>query len=150
MNDVLEDYNGNGPAELRKAHKALKKQNEDLLARLANLEGLQNGRSVRDALAARGLNPQVAKFYPAGEPTTDESVDKWVEENRELFGVQKPKLPDLDQTDIPEHVRRGYEQMKHLQAAEAYTEMDFQSKLDACESPEEVLALLKDYSPPGS
>jgi hypothetical protein len=147
-NEFDEFENDNSPGGLRKALKAQKKANSELEARLAALEAGRHGTGVRDALSSRGLNPAVAKFYPKDRPTTDDSVDEWVEENRAVFGFKAQAAPDAVPSDIPTNVQAGYGVLKQLQAAEAYTEMDFQSKLDACESPEAVLALLKDYSPP--
>lgn len=147
-NEFEEFDTAEGPAALRKALKEQKKQNKELAERLAALESARYGTDVRDALSSRGLNPAVAKFYPKDRPTTDESVDEWVEENRAVFGFKAKASPETVESDIPTNVQAGYGVLKQLQAAEAYTEMDFQSKLDACESPEAVLALLKDYSPP--
>jgi len=147
-NEFEEFDNDNSPAGLRKALKEQKKQNKELNERLAALESANYGTNVRDALSARGLNPGVAKFYPKDRPTTDDSVDEWVEDNRAVFGFKAKASPETAQSDIPTNVQAGYGVLKQLQAAEAYTEMDFQSKLDACESPDAVFALLKDYSPP--
>jgi hypothetical protein len=138
---------GNGPAELRKALKAEKQARKALEAQLEELKKSQFSGDVRAALQARGLNPGLARFYPADRPTTDASVDQWVEENRDLFPVQKNDGPAV--SEIPANVQHGYQLQKDLQAAEAYTEMDFQSKLAACETQEDVMALLKQYSPPG-
>lgn len=147
-NELEEFENDNGPAALRKALKQQKQANKDLLARLEALESAKHGTSVRDALAARGLNPSAARFWPQGQPVTDESVDQWVEENRDVFGFREKANPQNQTSEVPTDVQRGYSALKDLQAAEAYTEMDFKSKLAECESPEAVIELLKGYSPP--
>lgn len=146
MSDEFDNEGGNGPAELRKALKEEKRARKALEAQLEELRKNQFSGDVRTALQARGLNPGLARFYPADRPTTDASVDQWVEENRDLFPVQKNDGPAV--SEVPAEVQRGYAQMKDLEAAQAYTEMDFQSKLDACESQEEVIELLKTYSTP--
>lgn len=145
-NDPYGD-DGNGFAGLRKQLKEEKRLRKEAEARLVALEQGQYSRSIREALTERGLNPQVAKFYPAGRPTTDDSVDEWVEENRALFGFpQKPEAST--ESTVPEEVRRGYQNLKDMSAAETYTEMDFKSKLAAASNEAEVMELLRTYQPP--
>jgi len=140
--------NDASPAGLRKAYKEQKKANQELLKRLESLESAKHGTSVRDALSARGLNSGVAKFYPKDRPTTEDSVEEWIEENRSVFGFKAKPGPEVVASEIPTNVQNGFNVLKQLQAAESYTEMDFQSKLDSCENPDEVIKLLKEYSPP--
>jgi hypothetical protein len=132
VNEWDEDPNTNGPAALRKA---LKKQAQELKELREALAGtLKNERkaSVNEALASRGLDPRVAKFYPQDGPTDDEAVDAWVEENRELFGNRAVLMDGEANKDVlTDSERRGYEIQKDIAAFEAATQMDFKSRLDA-------------------
>lgn len=145
MDDEFEE-SGNGPAELRKALKEAKKLAKEQAAQIEELKRAQFSGDVRTALQARGLNPGVAKFYPADRPTTDASVDEWVDENRDLFVARTAGNDTV--SEIPQEAQNGYALMKQLQAAENYTEMDFVSKLKQYETPEELMEFLHSYKPP--
>lgn len=146
-NDPYGDDETNGMRELRKQLKKEKERREAAESRLEALEQGQYSRNIRQALTDRGLNPQVAKFYPQGRPTTDDSVDEWVEENRALFGFPQKPVQSTE-TTVPEDVRRGYQNLKDMSAAETYTEMDFKSKLAEATNEAEVMEILRTYQPP--
>lgn len=138
---------GDGIKQLRKDFKAKSKENDELKARIAALEAQQKTGSVADALAQHGLNPLVAKFYPADKPTTADAVAEWVSENRELFPVQKDDgQQGAQQTTLTPIQQEGFRIMQALGEAEAATQMDFKSRGDACETEEEYLAFLEEFS----
>lgn len=69
---------GSGGSGLRKMLEETLAENKRLLARL---EGEDRQAAATAALKGAGLNPAVAKLIPA-----DADPQKWVEENRSLFG----------------------------------------------------------------
>jgi hypothetical protein len=72
------DELGSGGSGLRKMLEETLAENKRLLARL---EGEDRQAAATAALKGAGLNPAVAKLIPA-----DADPQKWVEENRSLFG----------------------------------------------------------------
>ena len=138
-NPIVDDTNG--IKALRKAMKEKSRENEELKARLEALEKQVSRGSVADELSAHGLDPRVARFYPSDKPTTADAVAEWVSENRELFNASPaPQSTTLSPVEL-----EGYDIIKKIQAAEAHTEMDFKSRLDACQDEAEVMALLAQF-----
>lgn len=79
----------NALREARKAYKAMKQQNKELLERVAAFEKSQREASVKSVLTAKGLNPKISAFIPEGI-TSAEDVEKWVDEYAEVFGGSQP------------------------------------------------------------
>lgn len=119
---------------MKNMRKQLKKQAEELAAFRAEREQWvhQNRAAlVQNALASRGLPAKVAKFYPADLGTDDESVDKWFNENKDVFGVAQPQQPsEDDRGTLSEAERRGYQAMQDMEAYDARVVQDFKSQLD--------------------
>jgi hypothetical protein len=89
------------------------------------------GSVIAQALTSRGLDAKVAKFYPADLGTDDESVDKWVNENKDIFGPAQPvSTPQTPETTLSELERRGYEAMQGMEAYDARVVQDFKSQMD--------------------
>ena len=76
------------PANLRKALKRAEKEKKDLAEQLASIQADLRSRSVKDALATKGVPDKVAKFIPA-DVSTPEQVDAWLVENADVFGFSK-------------------------------------------------------------
>lgn len=73
--------------ELRKANRAKEKQIKELMETLTQLQTAQRERSVKDVLAAKGLNEKIAAFIPEGI-TSEQEVEEWVSQYADIFGVQ--------------------------------------------------------------
>ena len=87
--DVDDSQRGDSTAvrELRKANRSKEKQIKDLMEQLSSVQKSVRERSVKDVLAARGLNEKISAFIPA-EFTSTEEVSAWVEEYGDVFGIQ--------------------------------------------------------------
>lgn len=86
---------------------------------------------VNQALASRGLDPRVAKFYPRDAGTDDMSVDQWVDENKELFGNRRVvNEGQVDGTVLTDSEQKGYQILQDISNYENSVQMDFKSKLD--------------------
>lgn len=108
---------GSGGSGLRKMLEETLAENKRLLARL---EGEDRQAAATAALKGAGLNPAVAKLIPA-----DADPQKWVEENRSLFGSapaqQEPEelpsntvvAPELDAAVLAE--QQALEDMQQAQ-----------------------------------
>lgn len=84
------------PANLRKALKRAEKEKKDLAEQLASIQADLRSRSVKDALATKGVPDKVAKFIPA-DISTPEQVDAWLAENADVFGFSKPADAPADE-----------------------------------------------------
>jgi N-acetyl-anhydromuramyl-L-alanine amidase AmpD len=131
MNDWDDSNESEGMKNMRKQLKEqakLLKEQSDLIAQFQ----VQNrGSVIAQALVSRGLDAKVAKFYPADLGTDDESVDKWYNENKDIFGPAQPvATPQSQETTLSELERRGYEAMQGMEAYDARVVQDFKSQMD--------------------
>lgn len=153
MTDWNDDDN-TGIAKLRKQFKeqgTLLKQQQDLINQLM---AERNAVGVADALANRGLDPRVAKFYPKDLGTDDASVNQWVEENKELFGNRRVvEQGQQTQDTLTDAERRGYQAINDIAAYESAVQMDLKSRLDAIQfdrndpdkAQQELMNVLKEF-----
>jgi len=134
--------------QIKEQGKLLKEQS-DLIAQFTT----QNrGAVIAQALASRGLPAKVANFYPAELGTDDESVGKWYDENKDIFGPAQPVVtPEDDRGTLTETERRGYQAMQDMEAYDARIVQDFKSQIDQIkydpanpdQAEAELLSLLK-------
>jgi hypothetical protein len=72
--------------DLRKQLKEAKKAREEADLIIAEANKVARSKSVADSLTAKGVRPELAKFYTAEDASSD-AVNAWVTENAELFGI---------------------------------------------------------------
>lgn len=151
------DENDNESAGIKAMRKAFKEQGKKLAemeAALAKTMEREKSQNVYEALANRGVDPRVAKFYPKDASTDDAAIDEWVTENGELFGgrqIIENKEPTPG--SLTDAEMRGYQIQKDISAYEGALQMDLKSRLDKIEydrtNPEkaqnEVLEVLKAF-----
>lgn len=141
----FDDIGGSeGISSLRKAYKKQKDELAEMRAQLSAINATNTRNELDTVFRLRGVDPRVVKFYPADRPTTVESVDEWLTENSDLFGVPEnsggPAPSSLTATEI-----EGYQMLAKIQAAEAATQTDFESRLKNANSQEEVIAMMKEF-----
>lgn len=132
---MTDDWNDSNESEGIKAMRKQIKEQGKLLKEQQELISqftVQNrGAVLSAALTSRGLDAKVAKFYPADLGTDDESVDKWYNENKDVFGPAQPVVtPQTQETTLSDAERRGYEAMRDMEAYDARIVQDFKSQLD--------------------
>lgn len=90
MSDQFEDEENDseGIRNLRKQFDAQAKELKELREFREGVERQKRSDNVAGVLKAKGVNPAAAKFYTADD-TSDEAINKWLEENGEVFGVPK-------------------------------------------------------------
>ena len=125
--------------QLRKAGKAKDKELQELRSQFENLNKGQRDRSIKDALAARGVNTKIASFIPSDIDPTEESVSKWLEDNADVFGLElgsNQNKPNVDPADVAAYKRmtgatdagmspeRGADVMTRLMNANSKEELD--------------------------
>ncbi len=143
-----------GIKQLRKKFKEQGKLIEQLMAERETYQVRNRTADVGQALASRGLDPRLAKFYPEGSATDDTSVDQWVEENKDLFGnrrvVDQGNLQDSTLTDSE---KRGYQAINDIAAYNTSVQMDLNSRLDKIQydpqnpdaAQQELFSVLKEF-----
>lgn len=76
---------------LRRQVKARDKRLADVEKELGTYRVERQTRTVASVLEGRGVNPKYARFITREvEDPTEEAVNKWLDENAELVGVQAP------------------------------------------------------------
>lgn len=132
MNDWNESNDSEGMKNMRKQLKELAKQNKELLDKQKLYENQSREVLISTTLTSHGLDPRVAKFYPADLAADQESVNKWYEENKDVFGVSRPSstTPQAQDTELSDAERRGYEAMRDMEAYDARVVQDFKSQMD--------------------
>jgi|KBSSwiStaDraftv2_1062776.scaffolds.fasta_scaffold06714_16 hypothetical protein len=83
-NESDDQTQNNGPKPLRDAYAAQKKQNEELMARLAKLEAVNQRNQVADMIEAQGVARSAAQYY-SGDADPDK-VSAFVNDMRAAFG----------------------------------------------------------------
>jgi hypothetical protein len=72
--------------KLRKADRAKEKRIKELETELGSLRSMQRENTIKSVLENKGISAKVAKFIPQDIETSAESIDKWIEENADVFG----------------------------------------------------------------
>jgi len=154
----VEDWEDNpnetdGIKALRKKFKEQGQEIQSLKDALAKTMEREKTQNVYEALANRGLDPRVAKFYPKDAATDDAAVDEWVTENGELFNGRRVVDEQPDKGQLTDSEMRGYQILKDTNAYQSAVQMDLKTRLDKIEydpqNPEkaqkELLNVLKEF-----
>lgn len=76
--------------KLRKAKRADEKRIKELTEQLENLSKAQRERTVKEILEQKGINTKATRLILKDlDAIDDESVNRWLDENGDLFGYQK-------------------------------------------------------------
>lgn len=120
-----------GMKNMRKQLKEQAKMIKQYQDQMEQFQTQNRGAVIGQALTSRGLDAKVAKFYPADLGTDDESVDKWFNENKDVFGRAQPVVtPESQETTLSDAERRGYETMRDMEAYDTRVVQDFKSEMD--------------------
>lgn len=128
---------------LRAALRASNKRAKEMQTELDGVRTTSRQTTLADLLKDRNLDPKVAKFFPKDADATEEAVDKWLEEDGDIFaktsGQQQTERDGLDPEDIGK-----MRQMDVLagNASPAETN-DALRSLQGAESKEELIALIQ-------
>jgi len=131
MNDYVDPTESEGMKNMRKQLKELAKQNKELMEAQQSWQVQNRSSVISQALTSRGLDAKVAKFYPADLGADDESVDKWYNENKDVFGPAQPaSRSSANETTLSDAEQRGYQAMTDMEAYDARVVQDFKSQID--------------------
>lgn len=85
--------------KLRKVDRAKEKRIKELESELGQLRSIQRENIIKSVLEGKGVSPKVAKFIPSDIDPSAESIDNWIQENADVFGLQakqeQQNAPDL-------------------------------------------------------
>lgn len=131
MADWDENEDTGGIKELRKQFKELSKQRKADQALIEELRAERDTTKIYDVFASRGMDPRIAKFYPKDAKTDQESVEQWLDENKELFGDRRiGEQGEVNQSTLTESEQRGYQTQRDIAAYETALNTDLKSRLD--------------------
>jgi hypothetical protein len=136
--DFSNDSSNDLVKQLRKASKQKDKELQELRSQFEGLTKAQRERTIKDTLAARGVNEKIASFIPQDIDPTEESVSKWLEANADVFGIalEQNQTSNVDPADIAAYKRmtntaeqgmtpeRGADTMSRLMNANSKEELD--------------------------
>jgi len=78
--------------QLRKAKRADEKRIKELTEQLEVLSKGQRERTVKEVLEKKGVNPKAVRLILKDlDDVNEESVNNWLEDNGDLFGIQQSK-----------------------------------------------------------
>ena len=135
---TMEDTGNDLVKQLRKASKQKDKELQELRSQFDSLSKGQRDRTIKDALASRGINPKIASFIPQDIDPTEESVSKWLEDYADVFGIDlgQNQSTNVDPADIAAYKKmtgtadagmtpeRGADVMSRLMNAGTKEELD--------------------------
>lgn len=111
--DITDEYEDDIPAEtdllkqLRRLEKEQSKKIKELEQQLGSYKVAERESTVQYVLESMGVNPKIAKFIPQDIDVNLETVENWVKDNADVFGieiqqekpVENPSLATLRQID---------------------------------------------------
>jgi DNA-binding transcriptional regulator YbjK len=79
--------------KLRKAKRNDEKRIKELTEQLEQLSKTQRERTVKEVLDKKGVNPKAQRLILKDlDDITEESVNTWLEDNGDLFGLTQPEV----------------------------------------------------------
>lgn len=90
---LQDDANDNDLVKsLRKALKEANTKRAEAERTLAERAKTDRTRALADVLREKGVPEKAAKYFPSDTEPTPEAVDKWLEEDGDLFGITKQEV----------------------------------------------------------
>jgi len=82
--------------QLRKAKRADEKRIKELTEQLESISKVQRERTVKEALEKKGVNPKAVRLILKDlDDVNEESVNNWLDDNADLFGIEVSKEAPL-------------------------------------------------------
>lgn len=86
--------------KLRRAERMQSKRVKELEAELSNLRKFQRDATVSKVLTEKGINPKIAAFIPSDMDTSEESLNSWLEQYGDVFGMQQQQPQQTQQQEV--------------------------------------------------
>ena len=127
--------------KLRKAKRADEKRIKELTEQLEGLSKSQRERTVKEVLEKKGVNPKAQRLILKDlEDVSEESVNTWLDDNGDLFGLTKPEV------NPEQEVNRAALRQQDILTQNSLTPdraEDLESKISNAQSAEEILSILR-------
>jgi len=141
-----EQFAGDGSdllKKLRKAKRADEKRIKELTEQLEGLSKVQRERTVKEVLEKKGVNPKATRLVLKDlDEVTEESVNNWLDDNADLFGltVQEEQAPDSNDVD-----RAALRQQDAVTQGAITPDraQDASLRIDGAQSAEELIAFMR-------
>ena len=127
--------------KLRKAKRNDEKRIKELTEQLEGLSKSQRERTVKEVLEKKGVNPKAQRLILKDlEDISEESVNTWLDDNGDLFGLTKPEV------NPEQEVNRAALRQQDILTQNSLTPdraEDLESKISNAQSAEEILSILR-------
>ena len=128
--------------KLRKAKRNDEKRIKELTEQLEGLSKSQRERTVKEVLEKKGVNPKAQRLILKDlEDVSEESVNTWLDDNGDLFGLTKEPAVTQEQ-----EVNRAALRQQDILTQNSLTPEraeDLESKISNAQSAEEILSILR-------
>ena len=128
--------------KLRKAKRNDEKRIKELTEQLEGLSKAQRERTVKEVLEKKGVNPKAQRLILKDlEDISEESVNTWLDDNGDLFGLTKEPAVTQEQ-----EVNRAALRQQDILTQNSLTPdraEDLESKISNAQSAEEILSILR-------
>ena len=126
--------------KLRKAKRNDEKRIKELTEQLEGLSKVQRERIVKEVLEKKGVNPKAQRLILKDlEDINEESVNTWLDDNADLFGLTKPEANPEKELNLA--ALRQQDAVAQMGATPDRTE-DLETKISNAQSAEEILSIL--------
>jgi len=127
--------------KLRKAKRNDEKRIKELTEQLEGLSKSQRERVVKEVLEKKGVNPKAQRLILKDlEDISEESVNTWLDDNGDLFGLTKPEVNP--EQEINRAALRQQDILTQNSLTPERTD-DLESKISNAQSAEEILSILR-------
>jgi len=128
--------------KLRKAKRNDEKRIKELTEQLEGLSKSQRERVVKEVLEKKGVNPKAQRLILKDlEDISEESVNTWLDDNGDLFGLTKTPVVSEEQ-----ELNRAALRQQDILTQNSLTPdraEDLESKISNAQSAEEILSILR-------
>jgi hypothetical protein len=140
--DTNDNLDGNDLVKkLRKAKRSDEKRIKELSEQLEVFLKEKKESTVRQVLEKKGVNAKAARLIMKDlDDVNEETVNSWLEDNADLFGIKTADAPAVDKNDLA--ALRNQDILTQGAVTPDKAE-DFEMRLNNASSAEEILSLLR-------
>lgn len=126
--------------KLRKAKRNDEKRIKELTEQLEGLSKSQRERTVKEVLEQKGVNPKAQRLILKDlDEITEESVNTWLEDNGDLFGLTQPEVNE--EKELNRAVLRQQDMVTQLGMTPDRAD-DLLNRINNAETAEELQAII--------
>ena len=127
--------------KLRKAKRADEKRIKELTEQLEGLSKVQRERVVKEVLEKKGVNLKAQRLILKDlEEISEESVNTWLDDNGDLFGLSKPEI--TEEQELNRAALRQQDIVTQNSLTSERTD-DLESRISNAQSADEILSILR-------